>query len=86
MAGRALVVLSPLAKVGMRVAGLAPALTTRVMGVTSRLLPGARGERGNVTSGHDARDALSPRARRVVDALTKLGDRASQRNNEMRRG
>ena len=40
LSGRPMVVLTPLAWVGIRVRGLAPATTTRVMGWTGRLLPG----------------------------------------------
>jgi NAD(P)-dependent dehydrogenase (short-subunit alcohol dehydrogenase family) len=81
LAGRPMVVLTPLAWVGIRVRGLAPATTTRVMGWTGRLLPGqpSRGGR-HAMEGRDAAAAVG----HVVRRLTTLGDRAARRNNEAR--
>ena len=81
LAGRPMVVLTPLAWVGIRVRGLAPATTTRVMGWTGRLLPGqpSRGGR-HAMEGRDAAAAVGD----VVRRLTTLGDRAARRNNEAR--
>lgn len=85
--GRRTVVLTPLAKVGTRIHGLAPATTTAALGIMARLLPAApadgsgRGAAGTVL-GHDARERLSSR---VVEALTTLGTRASARFNEERK-
>jgi short-subunit dehydrogenase len=80
LAGRPLVVLTPLAWVGIRVRGLAPATTTRVMGWAGRLLPDqpARGGRRAV-EGRDAASAVGG----VVRRLTALGDKAARRNNEV---
>ena len=80
LAGRAMVVLTPLAWVGIRVRGLAPATTTRVLGLVGRLLP-ERPERGSrrVVEGLEAaRRLASP----LVDRLTVLGDRAATQANQ----
>lgn len=80
LAGRPLVVLTPLAWVGIRVRGLAPGTTTRLMGLANRLLP-----RGPAHGGHQLVEGSSARARlasRTVEALTVLGRRAADRNNE----
>lgn len=81
LSGRPMVVLTPLAWVGIRVRGLAPATTTRVMGWTGRLLPGvpSRGGR-HAVEGRDAASTVGA----VVRRLTTLGDKAARRNNELR--
>ncbi|KRF49229.1 short-chain dehydrogenase [Terrabacter sp. Soil811] len=78
LAGRPMVVLTPLAWVGIRVRGLAPATTTRVMGLMSRLLPSApqRGGARTVDGAKARRRLGSP----FVDRLATLGDRAARRN------
>jgi short-subunit dehydrogenase len=83
LAGRSIVMLTPLAKIAARVAGVAPATTAAVMGLAARLLPQApRGPRATV-EGHNARTMLgSP----VVERLTTLGTRAAQNFNQMHRG
>lgn len=80
LAGRNQVVLTPLAQVGMRVAGVAPSLTTGVMKVMSRLLPEpAREESSATVDGHTARRRLhSPAA----EKLTTLGSRAARSLNQ----
>ncbi|NUR82334.1 MAG: SDR family oxidoreductase [Dermatophilaceae bacterium] len=80
LAGRPMVVLTPLAWLGIRVRGLAPGTTTRVMGLAGRLLPGppARGEARTV-DGRQVREGVRSR---VVHALTRLGDEAARRNHE----
>ncbi len=76
LAGRPMVILTPLAKIGVRVRGLVPGLTIRAMGVTSLLLP--RGSSSETVEGHVAARRLnSP----VVAALTVLGSRAARRFN-----
>lgn len=86
LAGRPIVTITPAATLGMRVHGLAPATVVRALGLVSRVLPKAPpGERRTVT-GEQARAELahrSPRAARVVAALTTLGDRAARRTNEL---
>lgn len=80
LSGRPIVVLTPLAWVGIRVRGLAPGTTTRLMGVANRLLPSGPAHGGDrLVEGSSARARL---ASRTVDALTVLGRRATQRNNE----
>nr|WP_238706081.1 SDR family NAD(P)-dependent oxidoreductase [Serinicoccus marinus] len=81
LAGRPMVVLTPLATIGMRVHGLMPATTVRVMGLTSRLLPSA-------PAGRDAarpvtgRTAAQQLGSDVVSRLTTLGRRAAERFNQ----
>lgn len=83
LAGRPMVVLTPLAWVGIRVRGLAPATTTRVMGLAARLLPGAPAREGARTvEGVEARRRL---ASPLVDRLTTLGDRAARRTQDAER-
>lgn len=78
--GKPMVTLTPLTWVGIRVRGLAPATTTRVMGLVGRLLPDASGPATDgAVEGRQARRDLGSR---VVNALTTLGDRAAGRNNE----
>ncbi|MDO5504270.1 MAG: SDR family NAD(P)-dependent oxidoreductase, partial [Actinomycetia bacterium] len=79
LAGRNQVVLTPLAKIGMRVAGLAPSLTTTAMKALAAVLPNAPESSGPLVDGHTARDRLdSP----VVERLTTLGTRAAKRLNQ----
>lgn len=80
LSGRPMVVLTPLAWLGIRVRGLAPGTTTRVMGLAGRLLPGPppRGGAGTV----DGRQARGRVGSRLVHALTRLGDEAARRNHE----
>lgn len=98
LAGRPVVDLTPLAMVGRRVHGLAPATTVRALGLVSRALPRdpAHAERATAdamtstapsTSGATARSRLRLSSRfagRVVDALSTLGDRAARRHHEPR--
>ena len=78
--GRPVVVLTPLAWLGIRVHGLAPATTVRVLGLTGRLLPGApaRGGAGAV----EGRAVRPGSPSRLFEVLTTLGRRAERRNNE----
>lgn len=77
--GRSIVILTPLAKIGARVAGLAPATTAAVMGLVSRALPGAPPTSTGTVDGHTARSRLhSP----VVERLTSWGTDAARRFNE----
>ena len=80
LCGRPMVVLTPMAWIGIRFRGLAPATTTRLMGLANRLLPGASDGNGrHLSDGSTAREQLSSR---TVHALTVLGRRAADRNNE----
>ena len=88
LSGKPTVELTPLTIIGRRVHGLAPATTTRAMGLVGRLLPGPSGRAADPMSGAaPAVDGSSARARlssRVVDGLSVLGDRAARRTNEVR--
>lgn len=82
--GRPTVELTPLAFVGSRVHGLAPATTVRMMGVVSRLLPDAD-DRDPDTRAAPSESGASARGRlssRVVEALSVLGQRAARRTNQ----
>ncbi|MDI5963823.1 SDR family NAD(P)-dependent oxidoreductase [Streptantibioticus silvisoli] len=73
------VVLTPAAKVAVRLQGLAPATTTRLMTLAARLLPAAGAAPEHDVSGAMAARRLdSPAVRR----LTVLGDRAGRRFNQ----
>ena len=74
--------LTPLTWAATRFRGAAPATTTRLMGVVNRLLPD--GDSDETVQGFQARESLRPGsvARRVVDGLSTLGNRAARRNNE----
>lgn len=76
--GRPMVVLTPLAWLAIRMRGLAPGLTIRLMQLTNLLLPGATGNRDAVPGSRAAGGAPSP----LLDALTTLGRWAAARNNE----
>jgi len=82
LAGRNQVVLTPLAKIGMRVSGLAPSLTTTAMKVMDRMLPSPSEQNQDPTTvdGHTARRRLSSP---VVERLSTLGTRAAHRFNQM---
>ncbi len=80
LAGRPVVTLTPLTKVAIRVSGLAPATTTRLLRLTSRVLPSGSGQ-GELVEGGTARARL---ASSVVDRLTTLGSRAAERFNQLR--
>ena len=83
LGGRPMVVLTPLAKLGIRVAGVAPATTVRLMGLMSRLLPSARDEGTTATiEGREAEQRLGAGAARVMRGVTVLGERAARRFNE----
>ncbi|MFC8302710.1 SDR family NAD(P)-dependent oxidoreductase [Specibacter sp. NPDC057265] len=84
LAGRTMVVLTPLAKVAIRVHGLAPAFTAALLGRAGRLLPGpASGDQATM-EGAQARSRMDPAIRAVHDRLTRLGRRAAGRFNEAR--
>lgn len=77
--GRSIVILTPLAKIGARVEGVAPATTAALMGVVARLLPDGPGTPTETVEGHAARRRL---ASPLVERLTTWGNRAAARNNE----
>lgn len=82
--GRAMLVLTPLATVGMWLNGLVPNLTAAVLSVLGRLLPSSVAEPSGprVIEGWEAERRASPGSRTVLRALTFLGGRAADRFNE----
>ena len=82
LAGRAMVVLTPLAQVAMRVNALFPGATAALLNVMSRLLPRAPSGATDTVEGHTARGRLPAGGRVAVDGITTLGRRAAARNNE----
>lgn len=80
LTGRPMVVLTPLAWVGIRFRGLAPGTTTRLMGLAGRLLPPSPPhDDQKLVVGATARGRLGSR---LVESITVLGRRAAARNNE----
>lgn len=77
--GRSIVILTPLAKIGARVAGVAPATTAAAMSVLARMLPEAPDGPTATVEGRTARGRL---ASPLVERLTVWGNRAAARNNE----
>lgn len=84
LAGRANVVLTPAAQVGMRMAGLAPGLTGAALGVVSRLLPEPPPGDPTATGTVDGRTARRMLDSPLVEKLTRRGNAASARFNENR--
>lgn len=84
LAGRAYVTLTPLAKIGMRVNGLAPSVVSMGLGVMSRVLPKApkQGAASETLEGWQAEQRMSPTRRRLTAGATSLGRAAAQRWNE----
>lgn len=77
--GRSHIVLTPLAKIGMRVHGIAPASTVAMLGLVNRLLPAAPDAPTSTLVGHQAQRVLDSS---TVRALSTLGSRAARRFNE----
>lgn len=85
LAGKAQLILTPLAHVGMRVNGMAPNLTAVFMNVAGRVLPKAPAQAdGTTLEGWQAEGALRPGARRLFRGITVLGARAADRFNQSR--
>ena len=85
--GRPMVTLTPLAWLGIRVRGVAPGTTIRVLGLVNRLLPGVPdgAATGGPVSGAatvDGRTAQRRADSRWLRALTRLGERAARRYHE----
>ncbi len=71
-------ILTPLARLGAAMEGLAPGLVATLNGLVNRLLPSPAGPEGNVEQrGFESRPSWLPRV------ATVLTDRAAVRNNEM---
>ena len=86
LGGRAVVTITPLAKIAPRVDALFPGLASAVLGLTARLLPEAPGGRASrhPIEGWQAEKSLNRRSRLILDRLTTLGRRAAARFNEQR--
>ncbi|MDY0811379.1 SDR family NAD(P)-dependent oxidoreductase [Kitasatospora purpeofusca] len=76
---RAEIVLTPAAKLAVRLHGVAPATTVRLLGLTARALPGPGPRPRHSVAGSEAA-AESP----LPTAVTALGDRAGRRFGEPR--
>lgn len=91
LGGDPMIILTPLTWLGVRFRGLAPATTTRLMGIAAQRLPagphGAAGGPGEAPSDAtvEGRDAARQLDSRVVSVLTTLGSRAARRYNERNR-
>ncbi|RAJ45530.1 short-subunit dehydrogenase [Kitasatospora sp. SolWspMP-SS2h] len=77
-AGRAELVLTPAAKLAVRLQGVAPATFGALLGAAGRLLPGP----GRVAEHDLSGQAAAGRTGRLVPVLTALGDRAGRNANE----
>jgi short-subunit dehydrogenase len=84
LVGRAMVITTPLARIGWRIDALFPTLTSAMFGVAARLLPRSSAPT-DALEGWEAAERLRPSSRRVSDALTTLGRRAADRFNEQPR-
>ncbi|HET9873785.1 MAG TPA: SDR family oxidoreductase [Propionibacteriaceae bacterium] len=83
LAGRANVVLTPLAKIAMRVNGVAPSTAAALLGVMARVLPAPpKHTRTTPVEGRWIQRRLPPMASGLVRRVTTLGARAASRNNE----
>ncbi len=84
LAGRSVVVLTPLAKIAPRIDALFPRSTSALLGLTARLLPDAPGAAASTgtVEGRRAAAQLDPLPRRLLDAVTRWGLRAARRFNE----
>ncbi|MEU1823169.1 SDR family oxidoreductase [Streptomyces abikoensis] len=77
--GRPELVLTALAKVGVRLHGVAPATTTRALSLATRLLPGPGPDPRHLVPGHEAARETGSAA---LGRLTVLNDRAADRYNQ----
>ncbi len=82
--GRGMVLLTPLAKIGVRVHGVAPSLTAGALGLVGRLLPDVPTQDTGTLDGQQAEARLRPSSRRVLRTVTSFGERAARRNLERR--
>lgn len=81
LAGKPVLGLSPLTHVAMRVHGVAPASTTRLLGLVGRLLPSNEATAPPLAG----RDVRRRHPNRVVRMLTMAGDAMARRTNERHR-
>ncbi len=76
--GQGYLSLSAPAKIGIRLHGLFPGLTTRILSLVNRFLPNSGGIGKNKLKGAQSASKWSP------SKLTRLTEAAAERNNEMR--
>ena len=81
LVGRAMVITTPLARIGWRIDALFPTLTSAVFGLAARLLPRSSAP-AEAVEGWQAQERLSAPGRRVSEAITILGRRAADRFNQ----
>jgi len=75
--GRRTLVMTPTAKLAVLAHGIFPALVTESLHLTNALLPNSNGNERTIShTGRDSVSAWSP------SLLTRLGDKAAERNNE----
>ena len=79
--GRPELVITPAAKLGVRLQGVAPATTARLLGLVARTLPAAGGRPRHGVRGTEAAEQSA-----LPDWITALGDRAGRRFGEPRPG
>ena len=84
LVGRAMVITTPLARIGWRIDALFPTLTSALFSLVARLLPRASAPT-EALEGWQAAQQLTAPGRRVSNALTTLGRRAADRFNELPR-
>ena len=77
---RAEVILTPLAQVVARGAGILPELTSALLHLTKQVLPAATGQPGQPVPGHALRPALN---QQVFSRLTALGRTAARQFNQL---
>ena len=84
LAGKPTLILTPMAKIGARVHGMAPATTVRLMGLAARLLPSAPADQAASSAPRVDEGAAVERRldSRLVGILTTLATRAARRFNE----
>ncbi|MGK5631378.1 SDR family NAD(P)-dependent oxidoreductase [Streptomyces sp. URMC 123] len=75
-------VLTPVARVGAKVHGLAPVLTTRLSTLAARLLPRPVGTTGGGVEGREVAAAVRPDRGRLALWCSRLNERAADRLNQ----
>jgi hypothetical protein len=85
LSGRAMVSLTPLAMVAPRVDAMFPSLGSAILELTTRMLPKDPGtpESGNTIEGWEAAEQLPRGRRRRLERVTRLAQKAAERNNEL---
>lgn len=81
LAGKTHVILTPIAKIGMRVHGLAPQLVVKGLGVVAKMMPHASSDQ-DASEPREGRELGGLRKSLPLKAITALGKRASKKNLE----